>query len=138
MIQFARPYIYTTSSSPALACATLASVRLAQADEGAARRGHLQQLIARFRREAALLGLPLGESPTAIQPLLVGDSGKALALAEALRAKGIWITAIRPPTVPKGSARLRITLSAAHSFAQLEQLLEALELALRESGHGEN
>lgn len=129
LIQFARPYIYTTSSSPALACATLASVRLAREDT--ARRTHLQALIRLFRAEAALLGLPLVDSPTAIQPLLVGDSGQAMAMAGRLRQRGIWVTAIRPPTVPEGSARLRITLTAGHSRSQVEQLLEALQQVCR-------
>lgn len=124
LTQFARPYIYTTSSSPALACATLASLGIAWHDHE--RRAHLHRLIAMFRHEAALLGLTLADSPTAIQPLLVGDSARALALAGRLREKGIWLTAIRPPTVPEGSARLRITLTAAHGTAQVEQLLEAL------------
>lgn len=124
LIQFARPYIYTTSSSPAVACATLASVRLAREDTE--RRQHLQALIRLFRHEAGLLGLPLMDSPTAIQPLLVGDSGRALAMSQRLRERGIWVTAIRPPTVPEGGARLRITLTAAHSPQQVEQLLAAL------------
>lgn len=129
LIQFARPYIYTTSSSPALACATLASIQLAREDSE--RRVHLHRLIALFRREAALLGLPLANSPTAIQPLLIGDSTQALAVSQRLRERGIWVTAIRPPTVPEGSARLRITLTAAHTAAQVEQLLAALEQAYR-------
>lgn len=129
LIQFARPYIYTTSSSPALACATLASIQLAREDSE--RRVHLHRLIALFRREAALLGLPLANSPTAIQPLLIGDSAQALAVSQRLRERGIWVTAIRPPTVPEGSARLRITLTAAHTAAQVEQLLAALEQAYR-------
>ncbi len=124
LTQFARPYIYTTSSSPALACATLASINIARHDSE--RREHLHRLIALFRHEAALLGLPLADSPTAIQPLLVGDSGRALAMSQRLREHGIWLTAIRPPTVPEGSARLRITLTAAHGTEQVEQLLEAL------------
>lgn len=127
LVQFARPYIYTTSSSPALACATQASIRLAREDDE--RRAHLHRLIALFRREAALLGLPLVNSPTAIQPLLIGDSEQALAVSQRLREQGIWVTAIRPPTVPEGSARLRITLTAAHTAAQVEQLLAALEQA---------
>ncbi len=124
LTQFARPYIYTTSSSPALACATLASINIARHDSE--RREHLHRLIALFRHEAALLGLPLADSPTAIQPLLVGNSGRALAMSQRLRERGIWLTAIRPPTVPEGSARLRITLTAAHGAEQVEQLLEAL------------
>lgn len=124
LIQFARPYIYSTSSSPALAYATLTSLRIAQEDTE--RRQHLQQLIALFRQGAQALGLQLMPSTTAIQPLLIGDSAQAMQLARQLQEHGLWITAIRPPTVPNGSARLRITLSAAHSTAQIEGLLEIL------------
>lgn len=136
LIQFARPYIYTTSSSPAVACATLASVRLAREDSE--RRVHLQKLITLFRQEAALLGLPLVDSPTAIQPMLVGDSGRAQAMSQRLRELGIWVTAIRPPTVPEGGARLRITLTAGHTTSQVEQLLAALQQVQKEfvDGHG--
>ncbi len=124
LIQFARPYIYTTSQPPALACATLKSLELLRCEHW--RREHLNRLIARFRQGAAEIGLMLMDSPTPIQPILVGDSARALRLSEHLRARGILVGAIRPPTVPAGSARLRVTLSAAHSEAQLEQLLEAL------------
>lgn len=124
LIQFARPYIYSTSSPPAVAHATLTSLRLVQ-EEGW-RREHLQQLIGQFRRAAAGMGWQLMPSTTAIQPVVVGDSQQAVGLARQLRELGIWITAIRPPTVPHGSARLRITLSAAHSSQQLDQLLDAL------------
>lgn len=134
LIQFARPYVYTTSSSPALAHATLTSVEIARNDKG--RREHLHRLIALFRHEAILSGLTLGDSPTPIQPLLVGDSGQALAMAQKLRDKGIWLTAIRPPTVAEGSARLRITLTAAHTAEQVEQLVTALAQVSKECRHG--
>jgi len=124
LIQFARPYIYSTSSSPALAYATLTSLRIAQEDTE--RRQHLQQLIRLFRQGAQSLGIQLMPSLTAIQPILVGDSDTAMQLARQLQEQGIWITAIRPPTVPIGSARLRITLSAAHDSAHIERLLETL------------
>ncbi|GIZ12651.1 8-amino-7-oxononanoate synthase [Pseudomonas sp. NCCP-436] len=124
LIQFARPYIYTTSQSPALACATLKSLQLLRDESW--RREHLQRLIRRFREGAAGIGLSLMDSPTPIQPILVGDSARALKLSALLRARGLLVGAIRPPTVPAGSARLRVTLSAAHSEEQLEQLLEAL------------
>lgn len=130
LIQFARPYIYTTSQPPAVACATLKSLQLLR-EEGW-RRAHLQQLIARFRSGAAALGLSLMDSATAIQPLMVGDSGKALRLSARLRSQGLLVGAIRPPTVPVGTARLRITLTAAHSETQVDQLLDALALASRE------
>ena len=124
LIQFARTYIYTTALPPAVAAATSASLDLLQRE--AWRRDHLQALIARFRRGAAQLGLALMPSDSAIQPLLVGDAGRALDLSRQLAERGLWISAIRPPTVPVGSARLRITLSAAHSEAQVDTLLNAL------------
>jgi 8-amino-7-oxononanoate synthase len=124
LIQFARPYIYTTSQPPAVACATLKSLELLRSEGW--RREHLNQLIARFRAGAAEIGLSLMDSPTPIQPILVGDSARALKLSALLKERGLLVGAIRPPTVPVGGARLRVTLSAAHSEAQLEQLLEAL------------
>ena len=124
LIQFARPYIYTTSQPPAVACATLKSLELLRTEHW--RREHLNKLIARFRQGAAEIGLTLMDSPSPIQPILVGDSQRALQLAALLRESGLLVGAIRPPTVPVGSARLRVTLSAAHSEAQLEQLLQAL------------
>jgi 8-amino-7-oxononanoate synthase len=124
LIQFARPYIYTTSQPPALACATLKSLELLRSEGW--RREHLDKLIARFRQGAAEIGLTLMDSFTPIQPILIGDSARALQLSALLRERGVLVTAIRPPTVPAGSARLRVTLSAAHSEAQLEQLLTAL------------
>lgn len=126
LIQQARPYIYTTALPPAVAEATRASLKIIQSDEGAQRRAHLTALVQRFRTGAQQLGLPLMESPTAIQPLLVGDSATAVNMSEALLAEGILISAIRPPTVPDGTARLRITLSAAHDAAQVDRLLDAL------------
>lgn len=124
LIQFARPYIYTTSQPPAVACATLKSLELLQKESW--RREHLNRLIQRFREGAAEIGLSLMGSPTPIQPILVGDSARALRLAALLRERGILVGAIRPPTVPAGSARLRVTFSASHSEAQLELLLQAL------------
>jgi 8-amino-7-oxononanoate synthase len=124
LVQFARPYIYTTSQPPALACATLKSLELLLSEHW--RRDHLNALIKRFREGAQAIGLELMDSATPIQPILVGDSGRALQLSQLLRERGLLVTAIRPPTVPAGSARLRVTLSAAHSLAQLELLLEAL------------
>lgn len=127
LIQQARPYIYTTALPPAIAAATRASLRIVQGSEGCERRQRLAALIERFRSGAAELGLPLMASPTAIQPLPVGEAATALRLSEALLADDILISAIRPPTVPEGTARLRITLSAAHSAAQVDRLLTALE-----------
>jgi 8-amino-7-oxononanoate synthase len=125
LINTARPYIYTTATPPAVAEATRASLRLVQSETW--RREKLQTLIARFRGGAAELGLQLMDSATPIQPLPVGDSGEALRLSEALLERGILISAIRPPTVPEGTARLRITLSAAHTEGQIDRLLDALE-----------
>ncbi|ORL64309.1 8-amino-7-oxononanoate synthase [Pseudomonas putida] len=124
LVQFARPYIYTTSQPPALACATLKSLELLRRERW--RREHLEALIRQFRRGAEQIGLDLMDSPTAIQPILIGDSARALQLSRMLRERGLLVTAIRPPTVPAGSARLRVTLSAAHSEAQVQLLLNAL------------
>ncbi|MCL5041655.1 MAG: 8-amino-7-oxononanoate synthase [Gammaproteobacteria bacterium] len=129
LIQFARPYIYTTSQSPAVAWATLTSLQLLREENW--RREHLQQLITRLRQGIQSLGMQLMDSPTPIQPVLVGSSARALMLSAALREQGVLVTAIRPPTVPKGTARLRITLSAEHSLADVDHLLTALEQANR-------
>ncbi|MEE4692803.1 8-amino-7-oxononanoate synthase [Pseudomonas viridiflava] len=125
LIQFARPYIYTTSQPPALACATLKSLELLRTEQW--RREHLSHLIRQFRQGAEQLGLQLMDSFTPIQPILIGDAGRALRLSQLLRERGVMVTAIRPPTVPVGSARLRVTLSAAHTEAQVQLLLNALE-----------
>lgn len=125
LIQQARTYIYTTAPPPALACATRAALDLVRAGEG--RRDKLQRLVRRFRTGAAQLGLELADSVSPIQPLIVGEAATALRLSAALRAQGILVTAIRPPTVPPGTARLRITFSAAHSELQVDRLLAVLE-----------
>ncbi|WP_313710161.1 8-amino-7-oxononanoate synthase [Pseudomonas sp.] len=124
LVQFARPYIYTTSQPPALACATLKSLELLRRETW--RREHLAALVRQFREGAEQIGLQLMDSPTPIQPILIGDSAQALKLSRMLRERGLLVTAIRPPTVPAGSARLRVTLSAAHSEAQVQLLLNAL------------
>lgn len=124
LIQQARTYIYTTALPPAVAAASLESLRLLREEPW--RREHLARLIDQFRRGATQLDLPLMASGSAIQPLLVGDPGKALQLSERLKQRGLLVGAIRPPTVPAGTARLRITLSAGHSAAQVDQLLEQL------------
>lgn len=133
LIQFARPYIYTTAMPPAVAAATRTSLRLLQTEQW--RRVHLQQLIEHFRAGAERLGLQLMNSFSPIQPLLIGDEAKALAIAEQLAARGILIIAIRPPTVPVGSSRLRITFSADHSLEHVKQLLDALDDILSEAAH---
>lgn len=126
MIQFARTYIYTTAMPPALAAATRCAVAIAREEHW--RREKLQHLIARFRRGAEELGLPLMPSRTAIQPLLLGDAQRALEASRSLEMQGLLVVAIRPPTVPPGQARLRITLSAAHVEAHVDRLLDALAL----------
>jgi 8-amino-7-oxononanoate synthase len=124
LIQGARTYIYTTAAPAALAEAARAGLKLL-ATEGW-RREQLRTLIARFRTGAKQLDLKLMASETAIQPLKVGESADALALSRKLQALGLLVAAIRPPTVPVGSARLRITLTAAHTEAQVDRLLDAL------------
>lgn len=124
LIQFARPYIYTTSQPPAVACASLKSLELIQRESW--RRTHLNQLIARFRQGAQAIGLNLMDSPTPIQPIVVGSNARALMFSTLLKAQGILVGAIRPPTVPVGTARLRITLTAAHTEAQVDRLLHSL------------
>ncbi len=128
LINHAHSYVYTTATPPALSVALSQSLQLiAQGDQ---LRGHLQKLVAQLRSGLSDLPWPLMPSDTAIQPLLIGDNRQALKLSEGLRERGIWVAAIRPPTVPQGTARLRITLSAAHSTADVDQLVWALhELA---------
>jgi 8-amino-7-oxononanoate synthase len=125
LIQQARTYIYTTAPPPALSCATLAALRRVREDGW--RREKLRALVARFRAGAGELGLELPESMTPIQPLLVGEAAAALRLSAALRERDILVTAIRPPTVPAGTARLRVTFSAAHTEAHVDRLLDALD-----------
>lgn len=123
----ARSYVYSTHLPPPQAAAILAAVRVVQtADE---QRDQLQQRICEFRQGAAQLPFAILPSATAIQPLIIGDEQATLQLAIKLRECGFWVGAIRPPTVPKGSARLRITLSAAHSQADIAALLSALQQA---------
>jgi 8-amino-7-oxononanoate synthase len=128
LIQQARPYIYTTAMPPAVAAATRASLRVIQAESW--RRTHLQALIHQFRHGAAEFGLTLMDSPTAIQPVVFGDAAQTLAVSAALQQLGYWVGAIRPPTVPSGTSRLRVTLSAAHSPEQVQGLLQALATAV--------
>jgi len=125
IVQFARPYMYTTAMPAALAAATRASLHLVRADTDG-RRERLAANIARFRAGAAQLGLAVTPSQTAIQPLIVGSAEAALVASRSLEASGFLVVAIRPPTVPQGAARLRITLSAAHSPDQIDALLAAL------------
>ncbi|MCW8855459.1 MAG: 8-amino-7-oxononanoate synthase [Gammaproteobacteria bacterium] len=124
LIQQARTYVYTTASPPALAEATRTSLRIIQRDDW--RRDHLQSLILQFKTAAKELGLPLMDSDTPIQPVIIGDSKKAVDISKQLFQQGIMITAIRPPTVARNTARLRITLSAAHTKQHLDRLIIAL------------
>jgi 8-amino-7-oxononanoate synthase len=130
LVQRARSYIYTTAPPPALAWASRTALRLVR--EGGDLRERLAERVARFRRGAGELGLPLLPSSTPIQPLMLGEAGAALRLAEQLRRRGILVTAIRPPTVPRGAARLRVTLSARHEPEHVDRLLDALAQSLRE------
>jgi len=127
LAETARPYLYTTALPPAQAAASLAAVRIARRDDW--RRDKLHGLIGRLREGAARRGFELLKSDTPIQPLICGDDRRAVALASALEARGYWVAAIRPPTVPEGGARLRITLSAAHGDADVDGLLDALAQA---------
>jgi len=126
MVQRSRPYIYTTAAPPALAHALMTSLRIIMGDEGKARRAHLQELIQQFSTAPISPGWQRLASTTAIQPIVIGSNADVLKASADLKAKGLWITAIRAPTVPVGTARLRITLSAAHTTADVAQLVKAL------------
>lgn len=132
LLQQARTYIYTTALPPAVAAASRAALRVMH-DEPA-RRERVLAHAARFRAGLASLGLAAIPSRTPIQPVVVGDSAAALAASDALLELGYWVPAIRPPTVPVGTARLRFTFSASHTDTQVDQLLDALA-ALRRRGH---
>jgi len=127
LIQKARPYIYTTALPPAVAAATRAALRVSQRESW--RREKVLALAMRFRRGLAEV-FPESRPGTAIQPVIVGETQRALAISRALEAKGFLITAIRPPTVPAGTARLRVTLSAAHEERQVDALIAAFREAL--------
>jgi len=124
LIQFARTYIYTTALPPAVAAASIAAVKLIQSEPD--RRERLRLLIDRFRDEATQAKLPLMPSETAIQPILMGSEASALAADALLRENGILAIAIRPPTVPVGSARIRLTFRADHTDKDMDQLLTVL------------
>jgi len=124
IVQTARPYIYTTAAPAALACALLESVEIIRDD--ASRRARLADRIAQFRVAAEGLRWPLMPSRTAIQPIVIGESSDAMAVATQLWNDGIWVPAIRPPTVPLHAARLRVSLSAAHDAEDVERLVAAL------------
>jgi len=129
LLQFARHLIYSTSMPPAQAVALQAALKVIRSDDGEQRRQTLAALIQRFRAGARELPYQTTDSHSAIQPLIVGENSRALALAEQLRARNMWVTAIRPPTVPAGTARLRLTLTAAHQTQDIDNVLEALYAA---------
>ncbi|ALR76067.1 8-amino-7-oxononanoate synthase [[Enterobacter] lignolyticus] len=131
LLQFARHLIYSTAMPPAQAVALQTALAVVMSEEGDARRETLRQHIGRFRQGAQQLGWRLTASESAIQPLIVGENAPTLALAERLRQQGCWLSAIRPPTVPAGTARLRITLTAAHLQDDIDRLLEVLDAAGR-------
>jgi 8-amino-7-oxononanoate synthase len=132
LINSARSYVFTTALPPAVAAATRESLRIVQ--EARNLRTRLHGHIAHFRREAAVLGLELMDSSTPIQPVILGDNERALAWSAALQKRGLLVGAIRPPTVPAGTARLRVTLTAGHSREDVDKLLDGLAHCQREVG----
>jgi len=133
MIQRARSYIFTTAAPPAVAHAVSASLKVIASDEGDARRAHLAALIERTRALLRNTRWQPVDSHTAVQPLVIGSNDATLAAMRSLDAHGLWVPAIRPPTVPVGTSRLRVSLSAAHSFDDLARL----EAALIEASDGQ-
>jgi len=132
LIQFSRTYIYTTSIPPAVAAVSRANLQIIRTESW--RREKLMSLVAYFRRACEAENIPIMLSSSPIQPVLIGEEKTALALSEYLREEGFWVGAIRPPTVPEGTSRLRITLCAEHSEAQVEQLVSALAIGWRKLG----
>jgi 8-amino-7-oxononanoate synthase len=132
LIQRARPYIYSTASPPALAHALLTSLKIIAGEEGVRRRAVLNERITQWKSAVNLKHWQMLESETPIQPVLIGDNARTMAAAHQLREQGFWVGSVRPPTVPLGTARLRVTLSAAHTHEQVAQLashVNALEVA---------
>jgi len=126
MVQRARPYIYTTASPPAVAHALQTALDIIEGPEGVSRRAHLQSLIAYWHDAMKPRQWQVIASDTAIQPVVIGDNAKAMQVAATLYEQGYWVPAIRPPTVPAGTARLRVTLSAAHEEADVARLVSAI------------
>jgi 8-amino-7-oxononanoate synthase len=124
LMQKARTYIYTTAMPQAVAAATRKALEISERESW--RRERVLALTKRFRAGATQLGIPLADSMTPIQPILLGSAERAVRAQEALLARGFWVVAIRPPTVPRDTARLRITFSAAHTELQIDALLDAL------------
>jgi len=133
LIQFSRPFIYDTAPPPVVAAAALEALMILEEDRMLIHQ--LERNISIFREMASKVDLPITDSTTPIQPIVVGDSLKALSLEEQLKKNGIYARAIRPPTVPKNTARLRITLSAKHTVTQIKVLVEVLENALFADRH---
>jgi 8-amino-7-oxononanoate synthase len=133
LVQRARTYIFTTASPPALAHALLTAIDLLQGEEGAARRTRLQHHIARLKNELQPQRWQLLPSDTAIQPVVIGSNEEAMRVARQLQERGLWVPAIRPPTVPPHTARLRITLSAAHTDDDLTRLIAAFHAVQEEA-----
>jgi len=134
LVQKARTYVFTTALPPAIAAAAGAAIALLEQEPGHVRA--LRENIARFRAACGDRGIPLKASITAIQPLLVGAPGIAVAASRALLERGLLVPAIRPPTVPPGTSRLRISLGATHSHEQLDLLVEALGQLRRDGALG--
>lgn len=124
ILQSARSYIFTTATPPAIAAALSQSLHII--DEEPQRRAHLHMLIGLFQQSLALKNFKLLPSETAIQPIIIGSNYDVIAVADALMSRGFWVPAIRPPTVPEGTARLRVSLNAAHSVDDVMDLIMAL------------
>ncbi|WP_166264257.1 8-amino-7-oxononanoate synthase [Marinobacter caseinilyticus] len=133
LVQKARTYIYTTAMPPALALASCASIDLVERDD--ARRAHLAHLVTKFRTAMTALNYQLMPSETPIQPVMVGDARAALKLSADLEKQGLLVTAIRPPTVPQGASRLRVTLSATHTDADLDRLIAGFAASAPQTTH---
>lgn len=133
LVQRARPYIYTTAAAPALAHALLTSVALIASREGQQRRAQLELLQHQLSAMPLRAGWKHLASATPIQPLVIGSNAEVLAAAQALLDQGLWVSAIRAPTVPAGTARLRITLSASHTHEDVGRLLDAMHILAKES-----
>ena len=135
LVNKARPYIYSTSLPPAVAAASRAAVRVVESAEGERRRENLANLCARFRAGLRYIGVRVSEPPPGAEipifPIIIKDTEKTLALAEYLMEAGVYLLAIRPPTVPEGTSRLRATLMATHTEAQIDRTLDALESGLK-------
>ena len=126
LIQRARPYIYSTASPPALAHALLTSLSIIASEEGRERRRQLTERIAQWRQGPTLSHWQRMDSLTPIQPVLIGENAETMVVGQRLRERGFWVGSVRPPTVPRGTSRLRVTLSSAHTEAQLAALMAAI------------